>query len=566
MPRWLWLVSVGATDVQFPAWRQDDAGVWTQLHRVEVSRHDNMRGLHEALIWLDSTGGLTLCPEVPEVVKTRAPASVKIDKVEVDGEAVYSVALQMPAGDAAGVWRISPTGDELPNVHDQHLSVFFPKVSRLLQAIQTARGEDSIAVVVLNTRRTQGSMAAKEPVAAGRLVSRFIAQELRLQWLEGGQALPGTPIANTCTWLDILQGNETLEDPSIETALPSRLNAVFGAWGNDAEDRVVISTAGGLPGLKPIIERIPAINAGSAAVATLDNPENAGTRPLELRPLAEKWVDRETLRFHCAQALREGEYVSAYGVARRRLPARWASAVVQSIGPLVELPATGAQVPPFGNFRAFELRAARIEAALVMGNVLQAIRQLHTFIESVTWTILRRSRTLRSMGLTVSPNEEAISLLEGRRLPAGLGRLIDQFRPLNYAPSGRSIFSGDLASWLLTREQDARLGSSLSALTKVARKYRARSHRHIKDGLNDLRNALSHGAGGAVDPTRALNRFTSSGLAKSVGKAYGSNFLAVPDVHDVISGLRAAGAPSLADEVNNKALRTALEAVVRGDV
>jgi hypothetical protein len=564
MRRWLWLVSVGATDIQFPAWQQDETGAWTHLRRVDVGRSKEMRRLHEALIWLGSGGYLTLSADVPKTVEGKPPISVRIEQEEIDGEPMYAIALEP---NAAPVCRISPTGYELPNAHEGKLQLFFPKVTRLVSAINGARGADPITVVVLNTRRTEGRMEAKEPVAAGPLVARFIAQQLAVELIDGGQKLTGMLPDNTCTWLDILQGQETLEDPAIEAALPSRLNAVLTATALKSGDRVVISTAGGLPGLKAIIERIPAIYVGLAAISVLDDPENAGSQRPELRPLAEKWADRETLRFHCAQALRDGDYASAYGVARRRLPAAWATAVVRGIGPLIELPtlANAAQVRPFDRFKPFELRAVRIEAALVMGDALQAIRQLHTFIESVTWTILRRSQTLPRLGLTVSLDEEVI-FCRGRPLPDGLHELLsqEQLRVDNYSPSGGSIFRGSLAGWLLEREADPHLKISLCALIKTVDCYRSRSNRQVKDGLNDLRNAFSHGAGLTVDPTHAQKRMLGSGLAQSVGEAFGSNFLAVDHVRAVISGLRSAGAPNLEIDVR-RALDEALGAVVRGE-
>lgn len=43
---WLWLISVGVSDVQFPVWSKDEYGRWSRLHRFETGRA-GVRAVHE---------------------------------------------------------------------------------------------------------------------------------------------------------------------------------------------------------------------------------------------------------------------------------------------------------------------------------------------------------------------------------------------------------------------------------------------------------------------------------------------------------------------------------------
>lgn len=53
--RWLWLISVGMTDVQFPVWTKDEYGCWTGPYRFEIGR-TGIRAVHEGLLTLLDKG------------------------------------------------------------------------------------------------------------------------------------------------------------------------------------------------------------------------------------------------------------------------------------------------------------------------------------------------------------------------------------------------------------------------------------------------------------------------------------------------------------------------------
>ncbi len=47
--RWLWLISVGMTDIQFPLWKKDDYGCWQGPQRFDLARSE-VRKTHEGLL------------------------------------------------------------------------------------------------------------------------------------------------------------------------------------------------------------------------------------------------------------------------------------------------------------------------------------------------------------------------------------------------------------------------------------------------------------------------------------------------------------------------------------
>jgi len=573
--RWLWLVSVGTTDIQFPAWLQDETGSWSSRRRIEIGGQGNLRQIHEALLSLAAEPECILfCKD--ELERFRSARGPTIDTLKVDGQMVFSARLgsalkEGEKRDDTGPIRISASGDELPNSSDPALPLFFPKVAPLALVMASARGTAELVVVVLNTCRTSGRDAKKEPVAAGPLVARFLVQELQLDYLEGGDTVPGSLPSNSCTWLNILQGSERLEDASVEDALRKRLNAAIDAFKPGPDDRVVISTGGGLPPLKPLLERIPATRVGSKAVAVLDSPEGSKQNTLSLQPLAERWLDRETLRFHCTQALRDGDYPSAYGLARRSQGSGWADKVVSCLGPLLELPSAGADIRSLALLEPYELRAARVEAALVMSDLSTAIRSLSVFLESALWEVLLRSDAIADAGLEVDPGRELLYFAQDRVLGDELGRLLEPVwnEPGRLRLSKRRMFR-DLPSWLALNEKlpavrDAALALKIlgTAYLKMTGKLDAQ-RKVIDDSIREVRNQLSHGAGPAVDLATAQKNLKARGLAVAIGAELGGNFLCQTDVTSLLESLSRPDAPDLTSRLKG-VLDSTLETAARGD-
>jgi len=529
--------------------------------------------VHEALLWLASEPDrVRLCSDDLAPVRLARGPSIEVESAEVDGQTMHSVRLRAGTEhDDVRPIRISASGEELPNAFDAALALYFPKVAPMAREMADVRGSAALTVIVLNTCRTSGGDAAREPVAAGPLVARFFAQELRLSCLQGGTTVPHPLPDDSCTWLDILQGSERLEDASVEDALRFRLNAAIDAFAPGPDDRVVISTSGGLPPLKPLLERIPATRVGSAAVSVLDNPEGSRGRPLSLQPLAERWLDRETLRFHCAQALRDGDYSSAYGLARRRLGARWADEAVACLGPLLELPSASAALSPLTEFKSYDLRAARVEAALVMRDVPAAIRGLGVFLESALWEVLRRSYALADAGLQVHPERELVYLPPDGRLDDVLESLLEPTRdaPLSLKPRAHRMLT-KLPLWVAKREQGSANAEAASALARLGVCYGQRTGRldaqgrEIDDSVRGLRNDLSHGAGPPLDLVSAQNRLSRRMHLSGIGCAIGENFLSQADARQLLDKLGTPNAPDLASRLKDALTRT-LEAVTRGE-
>lgn len=557
--RCLWLLSVGTTDVQFPAWCQDETGAWAELMRVEVGRHPGLRALHEGLLSLAATEGrVLLSNDLPPPVREAKRLGVVVESVEVAGEQVFAARLeQAGAGAAARPMRISATGDEVPNAHDAQLVLYFPKVRDMVEVIRREQAGAQLSVVVLNTNRSLAGETQREPFAAGPLTARFVAQQLGLSLADGGPGLPLGLNDGTATWFDILQGGERAETPETEAAVLERLNGLIDAFAPGAEDCIVVSASGGLPQLKAVIERIPATRIGAARVRLLENPE--GAREPQLRPLVEKWTEREALRFQCAEALREGDLAAAYGLARRRSGLKWAKKVLARVGPLLELPSNPLPGYPAG----CALRAARVEAALAMGDVPAAIRYLGVFLEAAVWEILERSTAVTN-ALSVDASSEQLTLHPGRALPHGLDWLLD---PDNNAPGVFKLRTGpmftQLPTWVADRENGNQgLQGAATALAALGNEY-SRRQPAGSDSIRAVRNRLSHGAGPIADVAAATSRLMGFGVA--VGQPLGQNLLQVPQVRTLLAHFDAADAPPLADRLRGLHDQ-ALDAAARGKV
>ena len=564
MKRWLWLISVGATDIQIPVWIQDESGAWSQLRRMEFER-EGQRQVHEALLAMASVPGrVMLSAEDVRPFRAQRGNSVAVEHVEVDGEAVHSIRIVRPgAADRPPALRISASGDEIPNPYEATLTLLFPKIAPMVMAIQAASKGNDLSVIVLNTCRSSGVDAAREPVAAGPLAARFLAQELGLHWVEGGAAIPAMLAAGTCTWLDILQGGERLEDPEVEALVQGRMNTLLDAFDAQPGDRVVVSTSGGLPPLKPLIERIPAARLGTECVSVLDNPEGGQGRMPEFRPLAERWLDREMLRLHGVEALRSQDYAAAYGLAKRRSAgAAWARGVLACLAPMLDLPTSVSPDPCIEALEPYQLRAIRVETALAMSDVPMAIRHLSTFVESALWTLLRRGNALSACGFRVE--EDSDGIFGEAELSGGLEQLFAprRNRPGHYSPVSTTVFD-QLPLWAADREADLALRDGLHQCRQVAMAYWQRQDG--KTSIHDIRNRLSHGAGPAIELVDAEMRLVSSGLVAGAGGVFGTNFLDHAPVSRLLHLLQKNSGGSLVLQAR-QALQRALNAAARGGV
>jgi hypothetical protein len=272
---WLWLVSVGVSDVQFPAWKQDEYGQWSKLCRFEMGR-GGCRAAHERLLTLMAKDRIVF-PEgpLPQALWREEARDLRFELEVVDEDTGEFIAALRPVDQRhqAGYW-VSSHGDVIPNQYEARLPLYCPKVAELLSLTEPTFGQGPLSLVVLNTRRDQPLPDGRdEPIASGPLVAKFLAERLNLVWRDGGGVIPDALEPGVATWVDILTGNEAMEDPVAQARVVRRITDLIKAWQPAGERRIAVTTAGGMPPLKPIIERVPATCLGQAAVRLLDRPE-----------------------------------------------------------------------------------------------------------------------------------------------------------------------------------------------------------------------------------------------------------------------------------------------------
>lgn len=522
---WLWMISVGVTDVQFPVWSKDDYGQWSRLQRFETGRA-GIRAVHEGLLGLLRNGQIRFDDTLPRPIDRGVARDLRLEFMQEDN--AFVAAIRHPD------YRISSEGDTIPNAREKQLPLYCPKVHALLPSAREAFGRDRVTVLVLNTRRAEAfSESAAEPVASGPLVAKYLSERLGLTWVDGQGGVPEALAPGTATWLDILTGEEAVEDGAAQERVVARLNAAIRAWspGSSAGGRVAVTTSGGVPPLKPLIERVPATCFGQGQVLLLDQPERGPTLSQPLR-YDTRVSEREVLRFQCAEALRTGDYAGAYGLASRASGGAWAREVVDGLGPLLEF--SGARVrPQVINLAPFALGACRVEVRLCMGDVIGALMRLGAFVETVSWELIARDARLRGLGLVVDRDDECLvgnlpddHALFARQLLDRDSRGQDHHRVLG--------ISWSWPVWL--KHRSGGQWATAQALYELADRYGGEPRR--------LRNRLMHGSDDPVLPEGVKDSLLQSGLIAGVALAFGQNFLAVAPVKGLLAGLGAAGLPA----------------------
>ena len=515
---WLWIVSVGVTDVQFPAWSQDEYGQWTRLERFETGRA-GVRSMHEGLLAALREGHVRFESELPRQLPRGVAQDLRL-VFEKDGD-VFAVGLDHK-GDR---YRISAVENEIPNAQETQLPLFCPKVQASLPVARERFGDGQVSVLVLNTRRDLAFREGpSEPVAAGPIVSRFIAEALGLRWVDGDGGVPNRLEHGTARWLDILTGHEALEDEEAQRNVVARLGAALGAWEGGPDVRVAVTTSGGLPPLKPLIERVPATRFGQDRVLLIDAPERS---PVVAVPLAygSRVSEREALRFNCAEALRAGDFASAYGLAGRAGDAAWAAQAHDGLGALLELPGEpirlqGRSLPPFA------LTACSIETRLCMGDVIGALTRLGTFLESTAWELISRDVRIGELTLKVDRDEEC---LVGRIPPGHVllnNRLVEED---GKGPNHHRVvgLTWRWTSWLRGRKGGhAAAGAGFGDFVD-----------RYNDGAKNLRNRRIHGSETPVLPGDVEVCLKEAGLMTGSHLPFGDNFLALDEVVAICAGL-----------------------------
>ena len=255
------------------------------------------------------------------------------------------------------------------------------------------------------------------------------------------------------------------------------------------------------------------------------------------------------MRFHCAEALRAGDYTGAYGLASRAASQPWARNVQDGLGPLLELP--GAALRPNDRYLAtFAMIACRIEVRLCLGDVIGALIRLGTFIESSVWELIGQDSRICRLGLQGNRDEECLvgdlklnhPLFKNRMLERN-ARGEDHHRVL-----GLTWFWID---WLCrnTNAEQVKLARAIKSF-----------HKRYEKKPKILRNRLIHGTDVPIDPRDVKRCMMDAGLVKGVSRPFGQNFLGVPEVSCLLSGL---GEADLTAAVNGH-LKAILDRVIEG--
>lgn len=537
--RWLWLVSVGVTDVQCPVWTKDDYGLWQGPQRFQLGR-GGVRKTHEGLLTLLRRERIRFDPELPPPVERELADRLRFE-FEHDPAGDEFLAALHPAD-----YRLSPQADTIPNDQEERLPLYCPKVAPLADKARDIIGRDTVSVLVLNTRRAEdfGSKARDEPIASGPLVASYLAERLGLTWIDSDGRLPETFASGCATWIDILIDHEAMEDPEAQECVVERLNAALSHWsgasGSD-DRRVLVTTSGGMPPLKPFIERMSAIHVGQQYVTLLDNPEQ-GDRNTKATTQAlnygERVAERETLRFHCVEALRLGDYAGAYGLARRAAHLPWASAVRDRLGPLLEWP--GRSMYHNGcPLESFALTAAQVEMRLRIGDVAGALLRLGSFLEAATWTLIGRDARIRELGLTVDRENEC---LEGFIPPDHelFSSRLPYFSPNPYhvdeSKHRVTWLTQNWPKWLALPEGgQSAAGHALIKLCAAYNSEQKKPHPSARKP-RDFRNLLAHGSDPPVD-LNEVQRCLERELIAGVGLRFGQNFLDVKPISSLLEQL-----------------------------
>lgn len=533
---YLWMISVGVTDIQFPVWKQNEPGEWTENFRFESGRKE-CRKLHEKLLRLIEREQIIFPDKLPDKLpgNPSLPGLNPRLELELIAENEFRATVFLNQGktdDSSGhTYRISAFDDTIPNDAETKLPVYCAKLHELLDVARGSFGDQPVAVVVLGTKRDEHANESEdEPIASAPLVARFLADRLNLEFQNNQGEIPEVLSPGTSTWVDILRGQERAEDSDAQRSVVNRLSHVIRLWNSGISPntgKIFATTSGGIPPLKPLLERIPATCLGQQSVDLLDKPaKSAPTKILRLN-YTDRVIEQETIRFHCAEALRKLDYVTAYGLACRcRQP--WAKAIIGLLGPLLELGNRTLKVGDQQIDDRLVLTACQIEISLCMGDSVNALRRLGVFIETGIWKLIETDRRILTAGLTVDRGE---GFLQGNNI-----QIIPEWlreKPTNNTYKVKKL-TGSWPTWL---ENNA--GGQLkkaTALKDLVDCYNGRERQGLS--IRNCRNHLVHGdKAKPLDISDLDNTFKSCGLMRAKRQPFGGNFLSCDVVSEFIRSM-----------------------------
>lgn len=549
---WLWLISVGVSDIQFPLYKKDQYGQWSEPLRFEKGR-EGIRSVHDGLLTLLKHKQIVFPSEndkLPKPISRIEARDIKLEFELIEERFLVTIAHEQ--------YQISNCADTIPNDQEQQLLLYCPKIDPLLNHAQKLFGEEPVTAVVLNTNRNAALRdGPDEPIASGPLVAKFLAERLKLKWIDNQGNVPDVLEQKSSTWIDILVENEKLEDVTTQNQVVKRLTSTINAWKSNYETdlKVVVTTSGGMPPLKSTIERVPATCFGQQAIMLLEQPERK--EPAVITPLDynARVSEQEALRFHCAEALRACDYVSAYGLARRYPDLPWSGSVKNLLGPLLELSQDEIQICKEPYLKSLTMTACQIEVGLAMGDSIGAMRRLGVFLESAVWVLIMRNERLkehyqaklnRDKGnfeiYSLSDNDEMISK-----------KLLESKGDNRYKIQNLTSCWPD---WLIRHAGEQQ--ETARTLRNLCKSYEKEDDQPYK--LRDLRNRLAHGSESQLKIDDVDECLIASNFIKGKSMPYGKNFLAAKDVKNLLIGIGVyEQTKAIGDQLNKL-----LDAVIKG--
>lgn len=521
---YLWMISVGVTDIQFPVWKQNEYGEWTENFRFESGRKE-CRKLHEKLLRLIEHDRIIFPDELPRNLSL--PGLNPRLEFEFIAENDFLATVSLNRGKTDHTYRISAFDDTIPNDAEAKLPVYCAKSHELLDAARGLFGDQPVAVVVIGTKRDEHANESEdEPIASAPLVARFLADRLNLKFQNNQGEIPEALSPETSTWVDILRGQERAEDSDAQRSVVNRLSRVIRLWNSGISTdprKILVTTSGGIPPLKPLLERIPPTCLGQQSVELLDKP--AKGVPAEASPLnyTDRVIERETIHFHCAEALREQDYITAYGLARRYRNEPWSQAIIRLLGPLLELGDLPLEVNSERIDDRLVLTACQIEISLCMGDSVNALRRLGVFIEAGIWKLIEKDQRILNAGLIVGRGH---GVLQGKNI-----HLI----PENLRQNKRQVNNliNEWPQWL--QEQEGNQVEKARALNSLINCYKNAGG---GESIREKRNHLMHGdKTNSLDITGLDTQLRNCGLMHAKRQTFGDNFFSCQVVSDFLSNL-----------------------------
>lgn len=434
-----------------------------------------------------------------------------------------------------------------------------PKLQPIVDAITEDPSLSVGAVIVFSTARDSGRYARQEPVALGPVLSVWLAERFGLATSD----TEGAVGRGRSGWVAVLRDDDPLvvaDDPQQQQVTHKASDRIDDAIARavdsfDEPPDILLSTGGGIPGFKPIIEAAARLRGAQTRLWVA--PEDT-TRGRWLPAEAPAVTPRLSLavRRQALERVRVGDFIGALSVIPTELRAdgheRGWITVIERIASWFAglLDPADASLPALSRVCGRTLPEAlvpamRAEAALVGGRWLHAIRQTATFGDVALRDAIRRHPKVRRF----DPYSDEIEFTTRRppvphsaTSPAALARRRRRGRTQYWRAVTMGAARGE---WIkrIEAEVDPALGRALDALERA---HTNRGNR-VKIGgralePRRLRNTDAH----AILPVELVGdacRAFEGGDLWQPNAPPGERFLGSPRVAEVLHALGVVDAP-----------------------